>query len=146
MYRSEATVVYIDHVPRSSYCLLYQAFLVRRIKMGSFYSTYLTVALLLRTTQVIARLLQTDTNGNSLFGNLSAPTLPDYFTDNPLPDGFPWGTATAFNTNYYTASPNTGFSPTLAQEMTANVLKVSPESTIGLSQGGLSHQMVTKSR
>jgi hypothetical protein len=43
-----------------------------------------------------------------LLGDLSAPQLSDFLTDNPLPDGFPWGNDTAFNTNYYTSSPNTG--------------------------------------
>ncbi|ERF75742.1 hypothetical protein EPUS_01572 [Endocarpon pusillum Z07020] len=51
---------------------------------------------------------QTATNGKSLLGDLSEPLLAEYLTDTPLPDGFPWGKATAFDTNYYTSSPDTG--------------------------------------
>ncbi|RDW65055.1 hypothetical protein BP6252_10706 [Coleophoma cylindrospora] len=47
--------------------------------------------------------LQTD----SPLGTISAPTLPGFLTNNPLPQGFPWGTKTANNTNYYDP-PNTG--------------------------------------
>lgn len=64
--------------------------------------------LLLATCRVLARISQTATNGNSLLGDLSGPLLAEYLTDNPLPDGFPWGKATAFDTNYYTSSPDTG--------------------------------------
>jgi len=46
--------------------------------------------------------------GLSLLGTLSAPTLPDFLTTNPLPNGFPWSTATAATTNPYEQSPTTG--------------------------------------
>lgn len=64
--------------------------------------------LLLAAFQVLARMSQTATNGKSLLGDLSEPLLAEYLTDTPLPDGFPWGKATAFDTNYYTSSPDTG--------------------------------------
>ena len=41
-------------------------------------------------------------------GTLSAKLLPDYLTNNPLPQGFPWGGATAATTNPYEWSPTTG--------------------------------------
>ena len=37
-----------------------------------------------------------------------APELPPFLTDNPLPQGFPWGGLTANGTNQYTTHPNTG--------------------------------------
>ncbi len=86
------------------------------IIMGLSSCLSLSVALLLlMTSQVFARSSQTSTNGNSLLGDLSAPLIPEYLTDNPLPDGFPWGSATAFDTNYYTSSPDTGFIPHYTQ-------------------------------
>ena len=48
------------------------------------------------------------TAGLSVLGTLSAPTLPDFLTNNPLPNGFPWSTATAARTNPYEQSPTTG--------------------------------------
>ncbi|KAJ4421071.1 hypothetical protein N0V82_003975 [Gnomoniopsis sp. IMI 355080] len=57
---------------------------------------------------VTAALGQTLTNGSSLLGTLTAVTLPLFLTNNPLPNGYPWGTKTASNTNYYTSSPSTG--------------------------------------
>jgi hypothetical protein len=53
-------------------------------------------------------LSQEATNGFSRLGTLQAPTFPEYLTNNPLPSGFPWGSATAENTNPYTQPPNTG--------------------------------------
>lgn len=64
--------------------------------------------LLLEACRISARMSQTATNGKSLLGDLSQPLLAEFLTDNPLPDGFPWGKATAFDTNYYTSSPDTG--------------------------------------
>lgn len=46
--------------------------------------------------------------GLSLLGTLNAPTLPDFLPTNPLPNGFPWSTATAATTNPYEQSPTTG--------------------------------------
>ncbi len=55
-----------------------------------------------------AALPQTVTNGLSILGTLNAPTVSDFLTDNPLPNGFPWGSKTADNANPYSESPNTG--------------------------------------
>ena len=41
-------------------------------------------------------------------GTLSAPTLPNFLTNNPLPNGFPWSTANATNTNPYERCPVVG--------------------------------------
>ena len=46
--------------------------------------------------------------GGSDFGTLAAPTLPDFLTNNPLPQGFPWGDRGAATTNPYEQSPTTG--------------------------------------
>lgn len=45
-----------------------------------------------------------------MLGTLSAPTLPSFSTNNPLPDGFPWANATVSNTNSYTITPQFGVS------------------------------------
>jgi FtsP/CotA-like multicopper oxidase with cupredoxin domain len=45
---------------------------------------------------------------NSLWGTLLAPTFPLFLTNNPLPNGFPWGFLTAAGSNPYTQAPNTG--------------------------------------
>lgn len=34
--------------------------------------------------------------------------LPPFLTDNPMPQGYPWGGMTANNTNYYESWPDTG--------------------------------------
>lgn len=57
---------------------------------------------------VTAALTQSLTNGKSLYGTLQAVLFPLFLTNNPLPDGFPWGTRTSTNTSPYTQSPNTG--------------------------------------
>ena len=56
----------------------------------------------------VRALSQDQTNGASLWGTLDAPTFPQFLTSNPLPDGFPWGTKTANNSNPYRQTPNTG--------------------------------------
>ncbi|KAF7557463.1 hypothetical protein G7Z17_g672 [Cylindrodendrum hubeiense] len=58
-------------------------------------------------TSIVGDLSQSDTNGESILGTLSAPTLPYFMTNNPTPNGYPWSTLTAF-TNYYKTHPNTG--------------------------------------
>lgn len=45
---------------------------------------------------------------SSLFGTLSAALLPLFLSNNPLPNGFPWGTRTPVDTSPYTQSPTTG--------------------------------------
>ena len=57
---------------------------------------------------VSSKLSQTATNGASLLGTLQAVLLPLFLTNNPLPNGFPWGTKTSTNTSPYTQSPTTG--------------------------------------
>lgn len=97
--------------------------------------------LLLGIGRAFARLSQTATNGDSVLGDLSAPAIKEYLTDNSLPDGFPWGAATAFNTNYYTSSPHTGFIPNEMPENHANLRKALLESTASMSQGAVLHPM-----
>ncbi|TGO33302.1 hypothetical protein BHYA_0254g00180 [Botrytis hyacinthi] len=57
---------------------------------------------------IINTMSQTATNGNSYWGTLQAPTFPPYLTDNPLPNGYPWGSLTASGNNPYTSAPQTG--------------------------------------
>ncbi|KAK5656371.1 hypothetical protein OQA88_4751 [Cercophora sp. LCS_1] len=53
-------------------------------------------------------LSQAKTNGASTWGTLLFPALPLFLTNNPLPDGYPWGKLTAWGDNPYTHSPKTG--------------------------------------
>ncbi|KAF7894537.1 uncharacterized protein EAF01_009988 [Botrytis porri] len=57
---------------------------------------------------MISTLSQTATNGNSVWGTFEAPTFPHFLTDNPLPNGFPWGSMTAGGNDPYTSAPHTG--------------------------------------
>jgi hypothetical protein len=57
---------------------------------------------------MVASIPQTMSNGNSLLGTEVAPQYPQYMTDNPLPNGYPWGTRTARDSNPYTEMPDTG--------------------------------------
>ncbi|ROW13630.1 hypothetical protein VPNG_04504 [Cytospora leucostoma] len=57
---------------------------------------------------VVAALTQALTNGASLLGTLQAILYPLFLTNNPLPNGYPWGTKNSTNTNPYTQSPTTG--------------------------------------
>lgn len=59
-------------------------------------------------TTLNAALPQLKTKGASQLGLISTPVLPNFMTNNPLPDGYPWGSDTATNTNPYRNSPNTG--------------------------------------
>jgi FtsP/CotA-like multicopper oxidase with cupredoxin domain len=59
-------------------------------------------------TTLSAALPQTRTSGNSTLGTLSAPTLPSFLPNNPLPGGYPLGSDSVTNTNPYKNSPNTG--------------------------------------
>ena len=70
---------------------------------------FLNVALHMCHLFTLARALtQAQTNGASLWGTLEAPTFPQFLTDNPLPNDFPWGTRTAKNSNPYKNCPDTG--------------------------------------
>lgn len=55
-------------------------------------------------------LSQYQTNGQSVWGTLNASALPPWLDTpgQPMPQGYPWGGATASNTNPYTSPPNTG--------------------------------------
>jgi hypothetical protein len=55
-----------------------------------------------------ASLPQMVTNGYSLLGTQMAPQYPPYMTDNPMPDGYPWGNLTARKSNPYKDCPETG--------------------------------------
>ncbi|KAJ4298794.1 hypothetical protein N0V88_003827 [Collariella sp. IMI 366227] len=57
---------------------------------------------------VKATLTQSNTNGLSLLGTLLAPALPLFLTNNPLPDGYPWGKLTDYGNNPYRECPSTG--------------------------------------
>ncbi|MCJ1347713.1 hypothetical protein MMC31_005942 [Peltigera leucophlebia] len=63
---------------------------------------------LVKSLSLLSALPQTATNGNSQLGTLNAPPVADFLTNNPLPQGFPWGTRTAATTNPYEQSPTTG--------------------------------------
>ncbi|KAI5821255.1 multicopper oxidase-domain-containing protein [Pyronema omphalodes] len=59
-------------------------------------------------TTLAANLTQETTNGDSTYGTLSAPTFPKFMTNNPLPDGYPWGPLSAKYSNPYKDAPYTG--------------------------------------
>lgn len=63
---------------------------------------------LTNVTALLASMPQSMTNGPSQLGTISAPTLPQHLTNNPIINGYPWGSATANGTNPYEESPNTG--------------------------------------
>lgn len=47
-------------------------------------------------------------NRLSVLGTLLAPALNLFLTNNPMPDGYPWGKLTDYGNNPYTEYPNTG--------------------------------------
>ncbi|KAL1836974.1 hypothetical protein VTJ49DRAFT_4424 [Mycothermus thermophilus] len=55
-----------------------------------------------------ATLSQQRTNGIALWGTLLCPSLPFFLSNNPLPDGFPWGRRTDWGNNQYRDCPRTG--------------------------------------
>ena len=63
---------------------------------------------IVKSVSLLTALSQTATNGLSELGTLKAPLLNDFLTNNPLPQGYPWGTRTAATTNPYEQSPTTG--------------------------------------
>lgn len=67
-----------------------------------------TIKSILSNSLLVSSLSQLATNGLSVFGTLQAPLINDFLTNNPLPQGFPWGTRTADNSNPYENSPTTG--------------------------------------
>ncbi|KAL8840748.1 MAG: hypothetical protein Q9170_001186 [Blastenia crenularia] len=61
------------------------------------------------TTALIAALSQQQTNGGNQLGTLHAKKLPAFFTNNPMVNGFPWGSGkTAYSADGYYDAPNTG--------------------------------------
>lgn len=48
------------------------------------------------------------TNGRSKWGTFEAPTYPQYLSNNPMPNGKPWGSLTADKSNPYEEAPYTG--------------------------------------
>ena len=66
------------------------------------------MAFLSQVSTLVPALAQVATNGLSLLGTVGLAPLPNFLTSNPLPQGFPWGTATALNTNPYEIPPFTG--------------------------------------
>ncbi|KAK3372370.1 multicopper like protein [Podospora didyma] len=63
-------------------------------------------------TSLIGSLGQQQTNGLSLLGTLLLPIIPFFLTNNPLPNGFPWGLLTDSATNPYVDYPRTGVTRT----------------------------------
>jgi FtsP/CotA-like multicopper oxidase with cupredoxin domain len=56
---------------------------------------------------------------------LTAPVLPKFLTNNPLPSGYPWGLLTAAGNSPYTDAPNTGV--IRAYDFTATRGVISPD-------------------
>jgi FtsP/CotA-like multicopper oxidase with cupredoxin domain len=79
-----------------------------------------------------ATLPQNVTNGVSTFGTLSAETFPEFLTNNPLPNGFPWGPLTAQGNNPYTDAPATG----VTRRYTFNVARAN------LAPDGVTKEMI----
>jgi Multicopper oxidase len=59
-------------------------------------------------TTLVGSLSQVVTNGNSMLGTQNASQYPAYLTNNPMPNGYPWGTRTARESNPYMECPQTG--------------------------------------
>ncbi|KAM7205257.1 Cupredoxin [Rhypophila sp. PSN 637] len=57
---------------------------------------------------VVGKLSQERTNGASTLGTLVSPFLAYFLTNNPLPNGYPWGKLTDWGTNPYKDWPHTG--------------------------------------
>ncbi|KAI9673316.1 MAG: hypothetical protein M1829_004082 [Trizodia sp. TS-e1964] len=68
---------------------------------------------------------QSTTNGASTYGTLDAPQYGEYLTNNPMPDGTPWGLRTASGSNPYKDCPDTG--TTRKYEFTVKRDKLSPD-------------------
>ncbi|EMC99909.1 hypothetical protein BAUCODRAFT_136452 [Baudoinia panamericana UAMH 10762] len=66
-----------------------------------------TAALAARSTQNWGYVASRSNNTMSVLGTPQAPHLPPWLTDNPMPQGKPWGPMNQW-TNYYTTTPNTG--------------------------------------
>ncbi len=85
-----------------------------------------TLVLFITCLFTLARALtQVQTNGASLWGTLNAPTFSKFLTSNPLPNGVPWGTKTAKNSNPYKEAPNTGM--TRHYDFTLSRAQIAPD-------------------
>ena len=73
-----------------------------------FLSNLVSLLLGTKISTTNPQLSQNSTNGNSALGTFNAPHLQSFLTNNPLPDGYPWGPDTVNNTNPYSSSPTTG--------------------------------------
>ncbi|KAK0516994.1 hypothetical protein JMJ35_000149 [Cladonia borealis] len=68
------------------------------------YIRWLFAVCYLTTTQALA---QNQLDDTSQLGLLNAPTYSPFLTNNPLPNGYPWGNRTANDSNPYTDVPDT---------------------------------------
>jgi FtsP/CotA-like multicopper oxidase with cupredoxin domain len=68
----------------------------------------LLIGFLATLSGVTASLPQSRTNGASKWGTFDAPNFPKFLTNNPMPNGYPWGPRTASGSNPYTEAPSTG--------------------------------------
>lgn len=66
------------------------------------------ISVVLNTLTLTSSLDQILTNGASTLGLLTSPLLPKFLTNNPLPDGYPWGKRDCTNTNPYKQELDTG--------------------------------------
>ncbi|CAD6594145.1 MAG: hypothetical protein ASARMPRED_008719 [Alectoria sarmentosa] len=64
------------------------------------------ICVLLASKEVLC--LQYSRQGGSNLGTLAAPKLPKFLENNPIINGFPWGSKRASTSDPYTGSPDTG--------------------------------------
>jgi FtsP/CotA-like multicopper oxidase with cupredoxin domain len=62
----------------------------------------------LELLHVIDQALINVDDSNSVWGTLPVPNFPPFLTNNPLPNGYPWGLRNASGSNPYTDAPYTG--------------------------------------
>lgn len=71
---------------------------------------------------LVGNLTPAQQNGVSLYGTMNAPILPAFMTNNPLPQGFPWGRLTAATSNP-DFPPTTGVTRVYDFTITRSVIK-----------------------
>lgn len=74
---------------------------------------------------LVPKLSQEQTNGNSKLGTFDAPKLPRFLEGTAISQGFPWGGRTAQNTDYYHDTPNTGV--TVHYDFTVSTMTIAPD-------------------
>ncbi|KAK4989953.1 hypothetical protein LTR50_002864 [Elasticomyces elasticus] len=74
--------------------------------------------------------------GYSPLGDTHTPQLPHFLTNNPLPQGKPWSTKNASNTNYYENPPTTNVTRTYDFTITKGVIAPDGVSVTGLLING----------